>query len=887
MFTFAKNTMANFLDVSPRQYNPYYAENPVEAMVTVGAKREEAFNQGIAKVQGYFDTIAGLDIAKDATKQYVTDKLNQVKKGITQNLAGDFSDARITNQIGGAATQIYKDPIVQNGVISTANYKKGLSDIEAARKAGKSDKNNEDYFANSANQWLSDGQNDTKFSDTYIPYTDIMKKIRENVSAAGLDSNYVEQMFETDTKGNILYDKNNHPIPSKVMTTVQQDTNLSKVKAIVANALSEGDVQAQLQVDGWANTRSTPVSNIFQTFTDDFNVREANTSEALMQIQVALDASSTTQAQRDALNEQKQELLLQQSGNQKSFEELKQEALTNPESFKQSYYKNGYVNNLVSAFSTNKIKKTNETSPLQTQLNFEKTMAFNQNKENWDRKIQQANYLLAAEDNQIARERLEAEFPINPATGRREKVDGKTTKKAVDPSVKLSSSNSGESVDALSSFEQSTTAIETKAVSLGVSLIHDFFSKINPGKNLTEAQTISSIKAYAKANGETFEQYVIRFSKDLGNKSVQNGIKLTPQTQQSIDNITDLSDQYTTRLLINENLDKQIFKETGISPKALKSSLPPVTMKIGGQQVVISPEDRFQYGLYTQYSSNLPATPEQKTLAKGAETYLKSKFGNNFMSIPNRGEPGYGEALAFNRVNNEFFAKNPKYTQALTKKSKLLSSVVNVSDNFAFGLDETTEDRTQAVSDIGALLLGTNRSGPNFDREKISQDLSDTKSKISVKAIPPLSEGQPWTGTVFVTNAKGEQRGINVNEEDLKQITKRDFKAYKESPLQLRINSSPFKSSNLGTYTTDTNAWQTAAISSKNFVAATQDVDLTVRGDVEPLPNGGYTLVVYAKDKTMPDFKAIHYPGIFNTIEDAERVIPTISPARIKQDLIK
>jgi len=123
--------MSNFTD-QPIQFNPYIETTPVQAMVAVGMQEEQDFKQGIAKVQAYVDTIAGLDIAKEEDKQYVSSKLNEVKQGIAKNLSGDFSDSRITNQIGGAAVHIYKDPIVQNAVISTGNYRKGIADMELA-----------------------------------------------------------------------------------------------------------------------------------------------------------------------------------------------------------------------------------------------------------------------------------------------------------------------------------------------------------------------------------------------------------------------------------------------------------------------------------------------------------------------------------------------------------------------------------------------------------------------------------------------------------------------------------------------------------------------------------------------------------------------------------
>ena len=82
--------------------------------------------------------------------------------------------------------QVAGDEKVQNAVASTAHYKSQLKKIEEARKKGKSDKNNEDYFNNDANKWLIDKNAGAKFSDSFTEHVDIMKTIRENVTAAGV-----------------------------------------------------------------------------------------------------------------------------------------------------------------------------------------------------------------------------------------------------------------------------------------------------------------------------------------------------------------------------------------------------------------------------------------------------------------------------------------------------------------------------------------------------------------------------------------------------------------------------------------------------------------------------------------------------------------------------
>src|SRR5689334_22543958 len=100
-------------------FTPYVPENPIDAEALVGSQKQGELQAGIQKVQGYVDYLHGFDIAKDVTRDYISGKINSLKDSAS-NIAGDFSDQRLTNQIGGLVGRIADDPVVKNGVMSTA-----------------------------------------------------------------------------------------------------------------------------------------------------------------------------------------------------------------------------------------------------------------------------------------------------------------------------------------------------------------------------------------------------------------------------------------------------------------------------------------------------------------------------------------------------------------------------------------------------------------------------------------------------------------------------------------------------------------------------------------------------------------------------------------------
>jgi hypothetical protein len=224
--------MASWTDIIP-QFKPYVEQLPVEAMVKVGMQKQAQYEEGVKKIQAQIDSVSGLDIIRDVDKNYLQSKLDELGSGVRGLAAADFSNFQLVNSVSGMTKQITKDKNVQNAVSSTAHYRKEIQNIESARKKGKSDKNNEDYFYNDANKWLNDGQVGTTFSDSFSEHTDIMKLIRENVSAAGIDSKYVENVFETDEKGRLRLDKDGHPIPARTMSAETIDSNADKVRSII------------------------------------------------------------------------------------------------------------------------------------------------------------------------------------------------------------------------------------------------------------------------------------------------------------------------------------------------------------------------------------------------------------------------------------------------------------------------------------------------------------------------------------------------------------------------------------------------------------------------------------------------------------------------------
>jgi hypothetical protein len=243
--------MASFTD-QISTFNPYVSKAPlIEAMVTVGTQKQQQYDQGVQKIQGYVDNIAGMDVVNDADKKYLQSKLNDLGSRLKTVAAGDFSNQQLVNSVGGMATQIIKDPTVQNAVYSTANYRKELSKLQKDVDEGKSSPANVDFFNKKANSWLSSDKAGQKFSAGYIPYFDVQKFAKETFDSVKPDGFTTDMVYETDANGNIKVDKSGKPIYSPVMKRLEQEGRFpEKVKQTIEQIFSDSRVGQQLGISG-------------------------------------------------------------------------------------------------------------------------------------------------------------------------------------------------------------------------------------------------------------------------------------------------------------------------------------------------------------------------------------------------------------------------------------------------------------------------------------------------------------------------------------------------------------------------------------------------------------------------------------------------------------
>jgi len=254
--------MASFTDTVP-QFNPYVQQLPIEAMVKVGTYKQEKYEQGIQKIQGYIDNIAGLDIYKDAHKEYLQSKLNELGNNISRVAGADFSNFQLVNSVSGMASQIIKDPVIQNAVSATARIRKEQETVDADKKAGKLDPSNQLKWSKQLSSWANDGNLTSTFTGSYVPYFDVFKFAKESFDAVKPDEMSWDEIFQMGKDGKPLKDKNGNLIYSPTMTRMKKEGIFpEKVRATLEQIFSDPRVNQQLEITGEYDYRNYGVQDL-------------------------------------------------------------------------------------------------------------------------------------------------------------------------------------------------------------------------------------------------------------------------------------------------------------------------------------------------------------------------------------------------------------------------------------------------------------------------------------------------------------------------------------------------------------------------------------------------------------------------------------------------
>jgi len=356
--------MASFTDQLVN-FNPYIAEVPVDDYTRVGMMKQQQYDQGVQKVQGEIDSVAGLDVVHPEQKAYLQQTVDKLKTQVSGIVSQDFSNQQIVNSVGTLASKMASDPIIQNAVGSTSRYREEVGKQKRAQESGKSSPSNDYVFQKGVHDWLSNKDVTSSYNGGYEEYTDYKKKLVDvlNKELGKPDEKLDEIPYVRDKDGNFQLDKNGSPILDyqKIVTTYK-GVSPERIKNIVESTMDEKD-KRQLQIDGTYHYRNYDKKALKET-TDSSYTDMLDKNNSAIQGLMVLRQTNINNADHIAKIDAQIEGLKKDSENlQNKYKNDISYLDKDPESYKQELFKTNWLGQFSAGLSYAQWSKKFEANP--------------------------------------------------------------------------------------------------------------------------------------------------------------------------------------------------------------------------------------------------------------------------------------------------------------------------------------------------------------------------------------------------------------------------------------------------------------------------------------------------------------------------------------------
>jgi len=774
--------MASFTD-QISQFNPYIQQLPVDAMVKVGMQKQAQYDQGVQKIQGYIDNIAGMDVANDVDKQYLQSKLNDLGSRLKTVAAGDFSNQQLVNSVGGMATSIVKDPTVQNAVSSTVQLRRETSKMQKAIDDGKSNQANVDNFQKAANSYLSSTTAGTKFNSSYKPFFDVDKFARETFDSIKPGGYTHDQVFATNADGSTKYEQipvkdkktgkvisyqQGAPIYSPVMIRLKKEGRLpQEVQGAIDQIMSDPRVGQQLQITGEYDYKGYDSQALIESLNYQKEGKLATYNNKLAELTLLKNCGVNTVDQDKNIQTSIDNVQGNINTINSNYDQLNKQAVDNPDNIRGYLHKQRVKDNYTSIYGATRVSEEDLNNP-GWQASFDLQKEANANSRwaqdlSWKKTEFKENKEFTAEQNRL---KLDNALLIASLKGRGKGTGTPAPGFGAGEGVTLDENPSATSVVGEYERLKATKAQDFLNASYGFVWDNAFAgtsdndqkvqNMINKGVSREKAIEIVLTNT-AKAKGESIESFMTRWGQEASSKVNQHLATASPSLVDSYNRYKKTSKEYTNVINEGKEKQKQVADLYGIDvPKQLEeANIKDVTVNFNGKPYKLTKEDFYDAAVYMaghQSALGFLDNEAQREAAKQAEGRLQVR-GKDFIlgtAIDQYGNSITGQhgiatgilrgAKTLGKTVGGLFGSD----SYLRDEKGLAVTPLNfssTSQSFKSGLNKAfdiinNKTNTEALNKYAELLKGTMLIRPNIKMDVLTGDAeTDRGTYETLKAI--------------------------------------------------------------------------------------------------------------------------------------------------------
>jgi hypothetical protein len=350
--------MASFTDTQAIEFNPYIQQIPVDDYVRVGMMKQQQYNEGIQRVQNYFDTISGLPVVGEANKQLLASKLGELRTKIRGALGADFSKMNLQMQVGNLAAQVAKDPAITNAVETGRMFQAAELSINEARKSGKGYSSaNEAYLRSSMQNYLKASEKEAglRYNGPTNIHSVTEDEVHKKIQTAIAPLKGMEDIDYTISDNGKIMLKNEDKI-----------LDATRIKAAIEGVLTADDRKA-LSIGGWYNTygmNDQQLVNEAGNMYNEIGNRATSMADYYQNLVLASpNMSEADKARYKNIADQHKQYAKQYYGLSNSVKEDLKNGKFNREDVAGLYWRERIENNYAGAYQFRQMKQEKEVSP--------------------------------------------------------------------------------------------------------------------------------------------------------------------------------------------------------------------------------------------------------------------------------------------------------------------------------------------------------------------------------------------------------------------------------------------------------------------------------------------------------------------------------------------
>lgn len=832
--------MASFTD-RIETFTPYRPEFPVEAALMVGTQKEEQFLEGIRRVQGDIDTLHGFDIMKPETRQYLEGKIGEMRN-VVNNISGDFSDQRLINGIGALRGRISNDSVVQNGLASTALFRKGISEIEKAKQEGKGSPENEWDFQNEAMKWLNDKDYTSKFSHRYTPYVDVRKKVMDVIKTLDPETLINQNPFITDAKGNIMVDEaTGLPVLNyDIIEKHYKGKSADRIANAIMASLDNNDLR-QLEISGRYTYRNTTPEQLQGDIADHYKNQKLSIVNAIAELGVEKIIGGDPQALRDideSIKGYENQLKLIDQAYTSDLNGL----ATNPDGVKGKLYRNSFINSISSAFKSEERWTKYLDNPAFNNFMEKKRFEMDQ----WWKK-EELEFKYFQEQNDLLKATMSAAGKNKTSKGENE----------LSYSGGQYPVNTNLPTPTETTFRDETNTIEEKKYETIEDIIKTYAGDAYNAWQKVSVMAANTPDAQGNISGKPLNKKAWLEAQFKKLKREWDANKAMPQpVEEQIGKISQMDKEIETRHRALYNIKNEAEKQVpGFSAADIASKVSPVSFDMEGTRVDLTPDDFINLATFID-EGGIFKTKEGKERHNQAKQKLINKFGETVTEqLPNvgyyiKGNKNFEQNLkaARNLIGSTNYEQRRDYITDELKNRGLVGKPTPYVLKLENPADKSRVEGflMQYADEAGE--TGKNEN-PDFNRTTLTNAFSSTKGyTTSVLRVPSTSKfGEDFYEVTVNDLGKDKQTKITITEEQAEQLTGRDF-TKKFSMIEDRIRLSGNGTTNFESPSLSGSSHGGALLDKTDF----PNISLPIKADVAESKSekGKYFITLYTQDTT-------------------------------------